>query len=77
MTKAITRVDNDHLTSYKLALTVSVLVFLVLLGTLMWMSLTFTGELTEVQDTLKTTTDSLLKASAGVIFGLVSGKSLS
>ena len=60
-----------------MALGVSLLVFFVLLGTLMWMSLTFTGELTEVQDTLKTTTDSLLKASAGVIFGLVSGKSLS
>ena len=59
-----------------MALAVSVLVFVVLLGTLVWMSLTFTSDLTEVQVTLKTTTDSLLKASAGVIFGLISGKSL-
>ena len=68
--------ENDHGSSFKLALAVSVLVFLVLLGTLVWMSLAFTSELTEVQVTLKTTTDSLLKASAGVIFGLISGKSL-
>ena len=68
--------ENDHGSSFKLALSVSVLLFLVLLGTLVWMSLAFTSELTEVQITLKTTTDSLLKASAGVIFGLISGKSL-
>ena len=68
--------ENDQGSSFKLALSASVLLFLVLLGTLVWMSLTFTSELTEVQITLKTTTDSLLKASAGVIFGLISGKSL-
>ena len=69
--------ENSHISSFKLALTVSSLMFLVLLAALMWMSLTFTGELSEIQGTLKTTLDSLLKASAGVIFGLVSGKSLS
>ena len=63
--------------SFKLALGVSSLMFFVLLGTLVWVSLAFTGELSETQDTLKTTVDSLLKTSAGVIFGLVSGKSLS
>ena len=63
--------------SFKLALGVSLLLFFVLLGTLVWMSLAFTSELSEIQRTLKTTTDTLLKASAGVIFGLVSGKSLS
>ncbi len=68
--------ENVHGSSFKLALAVSVLVFLLLFGTLIWMSLTFTSELTEVQVTLKTTTDSLLKVSAGVIFGLISGKSL-
>ena len=66
--------ENIHGSSFKLALAVAVLV---LLGTLVWMSLTFTGQLSEVQGTLKTTVDSLLKASAGVIFGLVSGESLS
>ena len=60
--------ENDHGSS--------LLVFLVLLGTLVWMSLTFTSELNQFQVTLNTTIDSLLKASAGVIFGLVSGKSL-
>ena len=60
-----------------MAFIVTLIMFFVLLGTLVWMSLAFTGELTEVQDTLKETVDSLLKASAGVIFGLVSGKSLS
>ena len=63
--------------SFKLALGVSLLMFFVLLGTLVWVSSAFTGELSDTQDTLKTTVDSLLKASAGVIFGLVSGKSLS
>ena len=68
---------NNQRISFKLALSVSVLVFLVLLGTLVWMSLTFTSEPTQFQVTLNTTVDTLLKASAGVIFGLVSGDSLS
>ena len=60
-----------------MAFIVTLIIFFVLLATLIWMSLTFTSEPTQFQVTLNATIDSLLKASAGVIFGLVSGKSLS
>lgn len=60
-----------------MAFIVTLIIFFVLLATLIWMSLTFTSEPTQFQVTLNATIDSLLKASAGVIFDLVSGKSLS
>ena len=63
--------------SFKFALGITLLMFTLMLVILVWMALTITGEPTEIQDTLQTTLDTLLKASAGVIFGLVSGRSLS
>ena len=69
--------ENDQVVAFKIALSVSFLMFLISLAILVWMATAFTGELSITQDTLRIAADSLWKASAGVMFGLVSGRSLS
>ncbi len=69
--------ENDQVVAFKIALSVSFLMFLISLAILVWMATAFTGELSITQGTLRIAADSLWKASAGVMFGLVSGRSLS
>ena len=69
--------ENDQVVAFKIALSVSSLMFLISLAILVWMTVAFTGELSITQGTLRIAADSLWKASAGVMFGLVSGRSLS
>ena len=60
--------------SYKLALLSAFGIGIVGLGILIWLSVAFTGELTESQDTLKNIADWMAKSAVGGIFGLIGGK---
>ena len=44
---------------------------------LVWMSVTFTGELTPAQDNLRSGADWMFKASVGAILAIVGGKAMS
>ena len=62
---------------YKLALGVSLLLFVIGLAIMIWMAIAFTGELSETQETLRESSDWLFKSSIGLIVGLISGRSMS
>gem|GEM_PF-4059946 len=63
--------------TYKSALIVSLSLFLIGLAILVWMSIAFTGELSATQETLRHSSDWLIKSSMGLIVGLISGRSMS
>lgn len=63
--------------SYKLALLSAFGIGIVGLGILIWLSIAYTGELTEPQDNLRNIADWMAKTSVGGIFGLIGGKGFS
>ena len=63
--------------SYKTGLFISHLMLFVGIAILVWMSVTFTGELTPAQDNLRSGADWMFKASVGAILAIVGGKAMS